>query len=52
MITSAMGGAEYTFTPFMPLPAGTTVTVSLTSGITDNTGNALVPVTYSFTTAP
>jgi len=51
-ITSAMGGREYTFTPFMPLPANTTITVTLTSGITDNTGNALVPVTSSFTTAP
>lgn len=45
-------GVDYTFTPDAPLPAGATVSVGLKASITDATGNALVPVTYSFTTAP
>lgn len=48
--TTAMAGREYTFTPSAPLPAGATVTVSLTSGITDTTGNPLAPVGFTFMT--
>ena len=50
--TSAMAGREYTFTPSAPLPAGATVTITLTSGITDVFGNPLAPVSFTFSTAP
>ncbi len=39
---------KITHTPFA---AGTTITVSLNSGITDTAGNGLVPYTFSFRTA-
>lgn len=51
-LTSAMGNREWTYTPNMPLPSNTTVTVSLTSGIVDGFNNPLAPVSFSFVTAP
>jgi hypothetical protein len=50
--SSAMNNQEWTFIPFSPLPASTTVTVSLTNDIADAFNNRLVPVSFSFTTAP
>ena len=43
---------NYQLTPTSPLPAGTTIDVSLRSGIQDGAGNALATYGYSFTTAP
>jgi hypothetical protein len=48
--TIAGSGATYTFTPTAALPAATLVTVMLGSSITDLAGNALLPVSFSFTT--
>lgn len=43
---------RWIFDPIDPLPANTTITVTLSSGITDTATppNALAPVTFSFTT--
>jgi hypothetical protein len=58
---SAIGGpvsmvstSSYTLTPLAPLPANTTITVTLLAGIHDGAGNVLAPApaTFSFTTAP
>ena len=48
--TIAASGEVYTFTPTAALPAATVITVSFTAAITDLAGNALVPVSLSFTT--
>ncbi|MGE0867977.1 MAG: Ig-like domain-containing protein [Kofleriaceae bacterium] len=40
------------FTPTSPYPAGATISVNLTAGIMDINGNALVPLSFSFTVAP
>lgn len=45
------GGRRATFTAASPLPAATTVTVTLTQDITDAGGNALVPYQFTFTTS-
>ncbi|MDX2086589.1 MAG: Ig-like domain-containing protein [Kofleriaceae bacterium] len=50
--TSAMTNREWTYTPLSPLPANTTLTISLTSGIIDVFSNPLAPVSFSFVTAP
>ena len=42
----------YELQPSAPLPAGTTITASLSSAIQDTSGNTLAPVSFSFTTAP
>lgn len=42
----------YMFAPDGGLPAAETITVTLTNGIFDYTGNTLAPFTSSFTTAP
>lgn len=47
---TAISLTQYTLTATWP--AATQVTVQLTSGIRDAAGNALVPVTFSFTTMP
>lgn len=46
------GTRTATFTPTSPLPGNTLLTATLTSGITDTSGNALTgaPVTWTFTT--
>ncbi len=41
----------WTFTPTAALPAGTQLTVTLSSAITDRAANHLSPTTFSFTTA-
>lgn len=52
-LASAMGGREWTFTPSAALGTNATVTVTLTTAITDVSGNALAaPVTWMFMTAP
>ena len=43
-------GASYTFTPTAALPAASLVTVTLGGAISDLAGNALLPVSFSFTT--
>jgi hypothetical protein len=46
-----VGRAGVTFTPDVPLPAATTITVTLSTAITDLAGNPLAaPVTFSFMT--
>ncbi|MBL9016908.1 MAG: Ig-like domain-containing protein, partial [Myxococcales bacterium] len=52
-VTYAAGTRTATFTPAAALPQGTLLTATLTSGITDTSGNALsgAPVTWTFTTA-
>jgi hypothetical protein len=47
---TAVSATEYTLTATWP--AGTQVTVQLTAGIHDAAGNALVPVSFAFTTMP
>lgn len=51
-LAASNGGRTWTFTPDAPLPAATTVTIMLTMGIVDAAGNPLVPLAFSFTTAP
>lgn len=51
-LAASNGGRTWTFTPDAPLAASTTVTIMLTMGIVDVAGNPLVPITFSFTTAP
>lgn len=48
--TIAASGATYTFTPTAALPAASLITVNLSAAIADLSGNALVPVSFSFTT--
>lgn len=51
--TIVVNGAVATLTPTPGLPASTTVTGTLSTGIKDRAGNALAaPVTFQFTTAP
>ena len=53
-ITSMGGGmtdTTWTFTPSAALPAATAITVTLTTAITDASGNPLATTTFSFTTA-
>lgn len=53
VVTTGFNGAQIIFTPAVPLPAGATIDVTLTTAITDRAGNALFsPITFSFTTAP
>ena len=47
---SSPGPRNFVFTPDADLPAGSLVTVTLTTGITDNSDNALTATTFSFTT--
>ncbi|MBV8756639.1 MAG: Ig-like domain-containing protein [Deltaproteobacteria bacterium] len=47
---SATDAHTYVFTPTAALAAATTYTVALTNAITDNYGNALAPVSFTFTT--
>ncbi len=50
-LTNTMGGRSWTFTPTAALPAGVTVTASLSTAITDAAGNPLLaPVSITFTT--
>lgn len=52
-LASAMSGRQWTFTPSAALANNASVTVTLTTGITDLATNALAaPVTWMFTTAP
>jgi hypothetical protein len=53
-IAMTMGNTVASFTPASPLPAGATITVSLSAAITDTSTNALsmAPVTFAFQTAP
>ena len=44
-------GNQWILNPNADLTAGTTYTASLTSGISDASGNAFAPTTWSFTTA-
>ncbi len=48
--TVAGSGATYTFTPTAALPPAALVTVTLGGTITDLADNALLPVSFSFTT--
>ena len=51
-IATSNGGRSYTFTPSAALPAATTITVTLTPGITDLAGNPLAAgIGFQFTTA-
>ncbi len=51
-LASTMGGRVWTFTPTAALPNNSTVTVTLTTGISDLAGNALASaVSWMFTTA-
>lgn len=53
-LTGALNASDplnWTFTPTAALPTATTISVQLSAAITDLSGNALVPVTFSFTTA-
>jgi hypothetical protein len=45
-----LGPRDFMFTPTVPFSTGVTVDVTLGSGITDNSGNALVPAMFSFGT--
>lgn len=50
-LASSLGGRAWTFTPTAALAAAATITVTLSTAITDATGNALpAPVTLAFTT--
>jgi hypothetical protein len=40
----------WTFTPLAPYPAASTIEYTLSSAITDTSGNMLVPIDYTFTT--
>jgi hypothetical protein len=52
-VTVINGGRTGIFDPTADLPAGTVITVTLSTAITDFAGNPLAsPLTYSFTTAP
>jgi methionine-rich copper-binding protein CopC len=51
VLAYSAGSTTLTLTPSAALTAGATYTVNLTSGIKDNSGNALAPFTSSFTTA-
>jgi hypothetical protein len=51
-VSYASGTHIATFSPTSLLATNTTYSAALTSGITDTTGNALSPVTWTFTTVP
>ena len=51
VIAASGGGTVYTFTPSAALPNASTITVTLSSAITDAAGNPLATVTFTFTTA-
>ena len=51
-ITTTGDGLSATFTPSAPLQAGTIYNVNVSGGITDLTGQALLGIGSSFTTAP
>ncbi|MBL0217004.1 MAG: Ig-like domain-containing protein [Myxococcales bacterium] len=51
VLTAGMGGRSWTITPAFSLAAAATVTVTLTTAITDNATNPLAaPVTFTFMT--
>lgn len=50
-LASTLGGRSWTFTPSAALATAATITVTLSTAITDGTGNALpAPVVFAFTT--
>ncbi|MBA3393821.1 MAG: Ig-like domain-containing protein [Deltaproteobacteria bacterium] len=51
-ITMSNGNRTATFDPTASLAAAATITVTLSSSITDATGNPLAATSFSFTTAP